>query len=79
MPVNYDQIAARLDERYKYQSFPAIQARLRGLVGPATRVLEIGCGAGHRLSVLSDLPVELVGVGSIIRHAENCSGSINQS
>ena len=31
MPVNYDKLAARFDERYQYQLFAGIQARLRRL------------------------------------------------
>lgn len=65
MPVNYDLLASRFDERYQYQLFAGIQARLRHLASrPNVRVLEVGCGTGHWLSVLSDLSVELVGADS---------------
>lgn len=52
------------DERYRRQSFPGIQARLRRLVSSpsVSKVLEVGCGTGHWLSILSDLPIELTGV-----------------
>lgn len=64
MLISYDELADQFDERYRYQSFPGIQAWLRLLAaGPATtRLLEVGCGTGHWLNVLSDLPVELVGI-----------------
>jgi ubiquinone/menaquinone biosynthesis C-methylase UbiE len=60
----YDELANEFDERYRRQSFPGIQAWLRRLAGyPGTnKVLEVGCGTGHWLNVLSDLPVELTGV-----------------
>lgn len=63
MSADYSELAARFDERYRYQSFPGIAARLRQMVDHARiRVLEVGCGTGHWLSVLSDLSVELIGV-----------------
>jgi ubiquinone/menaquinone biosynthesis C-methylase UbiE len=42
----------------------SIQAWLRRLVGghPTTRLLEVGCGTGHWLNVMTDLLVELVGI-----------------
>jgi SAM-dependent methyltransferase len=63
MPVDYDGIAARFDQRYQYQSFPGIQARLRRLANrPGARVLEFGCGTGHWLKILDDSPVQLIGL-----------------
>jgi ubiquinone/menaquinone biosynthesis C-methylase UbiE len=63
MPVNYDKIAARFEERYQHQSFPEIRTRLCRLANrPGARVLEVGCGTGHWLSILGDLPIELLGV-----------------
>jgi ubiquinone/menaquinone biosynthesis C-methylase UbiE len=64
MPVRYDELANEFDERYRHQSFPGIQAWLRWLATcPGTKkVLEVGCGTGHWLNVLSDLPVELTGL-----------------
>ena len=38
MPVNYDKLAARFDERYQYQLFAGIQARLRHLASELTSV-----------------------------------------
>jgi ubiquinone/menaquinone biosynthesis C-methylase UbiE len=62
--ISYDELADQFDERYRYQSFPGIQAWLRRLVGghPTTRLLEVGCGTGHWLNVMTDLLVELVGI-----------------
>lgn len=64
MAIIYDELANEFDERYRHQSFPGIQAWLRRLAGyPGTnKVLEVGCGTGHWLTILSDLPVELTGV-----------------
>jgi ubiquinone/menaquinone biosynthesis C-methylase UbiE len=64
MAIIYDELANEFDERYRRQSFPGIQAWLRRLAGYAgtNKVLEVGCGTGHWLNVLSDLPVELTGV-----------------
>jgi ubiquinone/menaquinone biosynthesis C-methylase UbiE len=64
MAISYDELANDFDERYRRQSFPGIQARLRRLVSSpsVSKVLEVGCGTGHWLSILSDLPIELTGV-----------------
>ena len=64
MAIRYDQLANHFDERYRYQSFPGIQDWLRRLASSsgASRVLEVGCGTGHWLNILSDLPIELIGI-----------------
>jgi SAM-dependent methyltransferase len=64
MAIRYDELANEFDERYRHQSFPGIQARLRRLATcPGTKkVVEVGCGTGHWLNILSDLPVELTGL-----------------
>ena len=64
MPVQYDRLANRLDERYRHQPFPGIQSRLRRLAScsDTNEVLDVGCGAWHWLSFLSDLPIELAGI-----------------
>jgi ubiquinone/menaquinone biosynthesis C-methylase UbiE len=63
MSLNYDEVAVRFDERYDHQPFSRIQARLRQLASApgVNDVLEVGCGTGHWLSVLSDLSLKLVG------------------
>jgi ubiquinone/menaquinone biosynthesis C-methylase UbiE len=62
--LNYDEVAVRFDERYKHQSFSGIQVRLRQLANApgVNEVLEVGCGTGHWLSALSDLPLKLLGI-----------------
>jgi ubiquinone/menaquinone biosynthesis C-methylase UbiE len=64
MVIQYDELANEFDERYRHQSFPGIQVCLRRLATrPGTkRVLDVGCGTGHWLNILSDLPVELIGL-----------------
>jgi ubiquinone/menaquinone biosynthesis C-methylase UbiE len=64
MAIRYDQLANQFDERYRHQSFPGIQDWLRRLASSpvASRVLEVGCGTGHWLNILSDLPIELIGI-----------------
>jgi SAM-dependent methyltransferase len=62
MAVNYDHLADRFDERYRHQTYPGIRTELRNLVDrPEITVLEVGCGTGHWLKFLSDLPVQLCG------------------
>ena len=64
MAIRYDQLANQFDERYRHQSFPGIQDWLRRLVSSprASRILEVGSGTGHWLNILSDLPIELIGI-----------------
>jgi SAM-dependent methyltransferase len=60
--VNYNQLAERFDQRYRHQPYLKIQSRLRQLVDrPGMDVLEVGCGTGHWLSTLRDLPARFLG------------------
>ncbi len=54
-PINYDEIANTYDQRYSGAYRPeGIAAKLLGLARDvrAERILEVGCGTGHWLSVL---------------------------
>jgi SAM-dependent methyltransferase len=64
MAVDYDRLAHQFDERYRHQPLSGVEARLRALAGQPGigRALEIGCGTGHWLAALGDLPLELTGL-----------------
>lgn len=63
MSINYDQLAASFDRRYQHQAYPGIRTELRKLIDrPGMVVLEVGCGTGHWLNILSDLPARYLGV-----------------
>jgi SAM-dependent methyltransferase len=64
MPIHYDRIANQFEERYRHQSFPGVQSSLLRLASSPGihNVLEVGCGTGHWLKVLKNLPAELVGL-----------------
>ena len=63
MSINYDQLAASFDTRYQHQTYPGIRAELRKLIQrQGMDVLEVGCGTGHWLKILSDLPARYLGV-----------------
>jgi ubiquinone/menaquinone biosynthesis C-methylase UbiE len=66
--VDYDQLAATYDQRYKANGLPQIRRALAELVreAAAQTVLEVGCGTGHWLRGLSDMgdgqPAQLLGL-----------------
>lgn len=63
MTVNYDAIAKDYDRRYEINDYSGIEEALLAFVGqPTGRVLEVGCGTGHWLRVLSERGVSVAGV-----------------
>ena len=80
MAIRYDQLANQFDERYRHQSFPGIQDWLRRLASSpgASRILEVGCGTGHWLNILSDLPIELIGIDPSLAMLEKARARATQ-
>jgi ubiquinone/menaquinone biosynthesis C-methylase UbiE len=64
MTVNYDAIAKEYDRRYEINDYSGIEEALIAFVGlqPTGRVLEVGCGTGHWLRVLSERGVSVGGI-----------------
>jgi ubiquinone/menaquinone biosynthesis C-methylase UbiE len=62
--VDYDAIAADYDHRYAVNDYSQVQAALLDFAGhlPHGRALEVGCGTGHWLGVLTDAGVRAIGV-----------------
>ena len=74
--VDYDAIAPHYDVRYDVNELPGIAGLLRQSLAEAgadhARVLEVGCGTGHWLSVLAPYTRHLVGLdfsAGMLRHA----------
>jgi ubiquinone/menaquinone biosynthesis C-methylase UbiE len=62
MTVDYNRLAARFDERYRHLTYSGIHSQLLKLIDrPRLRVLEVGCGTGHWLAVLSGHAAHLLG------------------
>lgn len=60
--VDYDAVAPAYDVRYARHAYDGVEDALRAFVGDAARVLEVGCGTGHWLEVLSAPTRELAGL-----------------
>ena len=51
--VDYDQVAPSYDSRYVERDYAGIEKTLRAFSKDSKRVLEVGCGTGHWLNLLS--------------------------
>jgi ubiquinone/menaquinone biosynthesis C-methylase UbiE len=62
--VNYDSIAAGYDRRYLENDYSGVERALGAFVGPEVsgRVLEVGCGTGHWLRLLSENAIRVIGL-----------------
>lgn len=66
--ADYEAIAARFDRRYAEVDYSGVEAAVRTFVGPGgSDVLEVGCGTGHWLRVISDSPGLRLGVDPSIQ------------
>jgi ubiquinone/menaquinone biosynthesis C-methylase UbiE len=54
--VDYDALASEYDQRFQHDTSPGIFLALQSLIeaNAAQRMLEVGCGTGHWLALLSD-------------------------
>jgi ubiquinone/menaquinone biosynthesis C-methylase UbiE len=62
-PVDYEQIAAFYDRRYASNDFAGVALCLRGFLGDAASIAELGCGTGHWLAMATTLPQRALVVG----------------
>lgn len=72
MKVDYDRVAPTYDHRYEQQRYAGIANDLRARIQPGFRVLEVGCGTGHWLSLAAStgaLPVGLDPSAEMLRKA----------
>jgi ubiquinone/menaquinone biosynthesis C-methylase UbiE len=62
--VNYDAIAAEYDRRYDKTDYSGVESVLLDFIGedPSVHILEVGCGTGHWLEVLSGRGYRVVGL-----------------
>lgn len=48
--TDYDAVADRFDVRYRRYRYDGVRETVRGFIGDAAAVLEVGCGTGHWLA-----------------------------
>jgi ubiquinone/menaquinone biosynthesis C-methylase UbiE len=62
--VDYDQIAPTFDKRYERNQYADVERELLAFVGsnPERKILEVGCGTGHWLEVLSARGLHVAGL-----------------
>lgn len=67
--VDYDKIAATYERRYDENEYAGTEHALLRFVGdaPDTRVLEVGCGTGHWLGLLSRRGIWVAGLDASVQ------------
>jgi ubiquinone/menaquinone biosynthesis C-methylase UbiE len=62
--VQYDKLAQTYDRRYKENDYSGIQSCLLEFVGTqlSTKILEVGCGTGHWLTLLAEMGYQVEGL-----------------
>jgi len=67
--VDYDQIAKTYDRRYQVNDYSGVEAALIAFIGKqfSLRVLEVGCGTGHWLRLVSGSGIRVTGVDASAR------------
>jgi len=56
--ANYDSVASKYDRRYDLYEYAGCKQTLATFLGSATSVLEVGCGTGHWLDIVSHAGAE---------------------
>jgi len=67
--VDYDQIAKTYDRRYQVNDYSGVEAALIAFIGKqfSLRVLEVGCGIGHWLRLVSGSGIRVTGLDASAR------------
>jgi SAM-dependent methyltransferase len=70
--TNYDEVAGGYDRRYSLHNYDGVRDTLLGFLGSAelTAILEVGCGTGHWLEVMSDRAHLVAGLDASARMLE---------
>jgi ubiquinone/menaquinone biosynthesis C-methylase UbiE len=61
-PLNYNPLAPTYHQRYEVNPLPGVAAALQELAQNAAQILEVGCGTGHWLSLLSPRSGRVLGL-----------------
>ena len=78
--TNYDAIASGYDRRYTLHNYDGVRDTVLGFLGSAelSAVLEVGCGTGHWLQVMSDRARLVAGLdvsGTMLERARSAAPS----